>query len=216
MADGHVADYFIVSTHSKDGLTFVLISADQEGVTIEKEFMMDSRYYAKVHFADVSVASSVVLGKPSSQRAIASDITDVASALISAELVGLMSEAFERTVEYLKERRQFDKAIGSFQGLQHRAADLYGEIENCKSITIKALDALDARDGLAPAYCSMAKAKCTKVAQHTTNEGVQMFGGIGMTDDEEIGFFLKRARVAAQQFGGLAYHVDRFAKMSGY
>ncbi len=216
VADGHVADHFIISAHGKDGLVFVLVAADQAGITIEKEFLMDSRYYARVSFSGVALEPSVILGNPKSQKAISADITSVANALLSAELVGVMTEAFERTVDYLKERRQFDKAIGSFQGLQHRAADLYGEIENCKSISIKALDALDTGDAIAPAYCSMAKAKCVKVAQLATNEGVQMFGGIGMTDDEEIGFFLKRARVAAQQFGGMAYHVDRYAKMHGY
>lgn len=216
VADGHIADHYIVSAKGQDGLTFVLIDATQDGISIDKEFMMDSRYYARITFSDVSVKASAVLGSPSSQRAISADITNVASALLSAELVGVMSESLTRTVDYLKERRQFDKAIGSFQALQHRAADLYGEIENCKSIAIKALDALDEKDGLAPAFCSMAKAKCVKVAQLATNEGVQMFGGIGMTDDEEIGFFMKRARVAAQQFGGMAYHVDRYARMSGY
>lgn len=214
VADGHIADHLIVAAHSKDGLQYVVVPADAEGVTIEKEFMMDSRYYSKVTFTEVALRSSNLLGSPKDK--ISASITNVASALLSAELVGLMTEAFERTIDYLKERRQFDAAIGSFQGIQHRAAHLYGEIENCKSISIKALDALDENDALAPAFCSMAKAKCVKVAQLATNEGVQMFGGIGMTDDEEIGFFLKRARVASQQFGGYAYHVDRYARMSGY
>jgi len=215
VADAHIADHFIVSAHGKDGLVHVLVPANIEGVNVKKEFMMDARYYGKVTFTEVPLKSFAVIGSAKG-KLLANDITNVANALISAELVGLMSEAFERTMDYLKERRQFDKAIGSFQGLQHRAAHLFGEIENSRSIMIKALDALDQGDALAAAYSSMAKAKCVKTANLATNEGVQMFGGIGMTDDEEIGFFMKRARVAAQQFGGYSYHADRFARMSGY
>ena len=100
--------------------------------------------------------------------------------------------------------------------MQHRAADLYGEIEVAKSLVLRAVDALQEEDITAAAICSMAKAKTAKVAQVATNEGVQMFGGIGMTDDEEIGFFLKRARVAIALFGNYSYHLNRFAKMSGY
>ena len=202
--------------HGKDGQSVVMIDCNSEGITIEKEFMMDSRYYCWIIFDNVLISESAIIGVSGKGKKVTTDITNITNALLSSELVGLMSEAFERTVDYLKERRQFDRAIGSFQGLQHRAAHLYGEIENAKSISIKALDALDNNDFLAPAYCSMAKAKCTSVAQLATNEGIQMFGGIGMTDEEEIGFFLKRARVAAQQFGGHSFHVDRFAQMSGY
>jgi len=178
--------------------------------------MMDSRFYSKVKLENVSVNSTSILGDEGKGMKVINDITNMANALLSNELVGVMSEAFDRTIDYLKERRQFDKEIGSFQALQHRAADLYGEIEIAKSLAIKALDAIDEDNFMAPAICSMAKAKCAKVSQLATNEGVQMFGGIGMTDDEEIGFFMKRARVASQLYGGYAYHVDRYASMNGY
>ena len=216
VADGHAAASFIVTANTDEGVTAFLIGKDVAGVSIDKEFMMDSRYYSKLKLENVSVPSSSVLGGAGKGKKVANDVTNMANALISNELVGVMSEAFDRTVAYLKERRQFEKEIGSFQGLQHRAADLYGEIEIAKSLAIKALDAIDEADFMAPAICSMAKAKCVKVSQLATNEGVQMFGGIGMTDDEEIGFFMKRARVASQQYGGYAYHVDRFATMNGY
>ncbi len=214
--DAHVANQFLVTAATEKGITVFLIDSATEGLTIEKEFLMDSRFYSKLSFENVNVSSAQIVGEIDKGSKIIDTIVNSANALLSAELVGIMSEAFERTIEYLKERRQFDKAIGSFQGLQHRAADLYGEIEIAKSLTIKALDALDENNFMAPAFCSMAKVKCIKVAQLSTNEGIQMFGGIGMTDDEEIGFFLKRARVVAQLFGGLSYHLDRFAKMSGY
>lgn len=215
VVDGHVADYYLVNVNSDEGVYVVLVEANEVGVSVQKEQMMDARFYGCVSFDKTVVKDNCAFDVKQSKN-ILSDITNISNALLSSELIGLMSEAFERTIEYLKERRQFDRIIGSFQGLQHRAADLYGEIEVAKSLTIKTLDALDESDFLAPALCSMAKAKTSKVAQLATNEGVQMFGGIGMTDDEEIGFFLKRARVVAQLFGGYSYHLNRYAKMSGY
>ncbi len=215
VADAHVADHFLVSYNTDNGVEVVLIDAKSQGVSISKEFYMDSRFYSTVTFDQVAVDEKEVLSAGKG-KSVVSYITNCASILISSELIGLMTEAFERTIAYLKERRQFDKVIGSFQGLQHRAADLYGEIEVAKSIVLKAVDALDENDIMAPALCSMAMAKTSKVAKTATNEGVQMYGGIGMTDDEEIGFFLKRARVAASLFGGYTYHLNRFAKMSGY
>lgn len=216
VSDAHMADSMIVSAQTNDGLSTFLINTDLAGVSMEPIQLMDTRYYSDVHFDHVEIDGTDLLGKSGKGATIINDLTSLSNALLSAELVGLMSEAFDRTIDYLKERRQFDKEIGSFQGLQHRAADLYGEIEVTKSIAYKAMMAIDSNDFMAPAFCSMAKARACKTSQLATNEGVQMFGGIGMTDDEEIGFFLKRARVASQLFGGHSYHVDRFAKMSGY
>lgn len=216
VADAHVAGQFIVNAKTDDGISIFIVDAQADGVKVSKDLMMDARYYGSVVLSDVKVSSDQILGEVGKGKKIIHAITDVANALIAAELLGLMTEAFERTVAYLKERRQFDRVIGTFQALQHRAAQMYSELEIAKSLVIKALDAIDEGDFMAPAICSMAKAKCCKVAQLVTNEGVQMYGGIGMTDDEEIGFFMKRARVAVQQYGSLTYHLDRFATMSGY
>jgi len=216
VSDAHSAGHFIISALHNDALCYFLIDSKTEGISIEKEFFMDSRYYSKVHLNGVKVTEAMQVGTGGTAKEIAEQITNIASVLISHELVGLMSEAFERTLAYLKERKQFGVTIGSFQALQHRAADTYGEIEIAKSLAIKACMALEAGDANASALCSAAKAKCAKISQLVTNEGVQLFGGIGMTDDEEIGFFMKRARVAAQLYGSYSYHVDRFARISGY
>ena len=141
---------------------------------------------------------------------------DIANIGLAAELLGVATEAFERTVEYLKERKQFGKVIGSFQGLQHRAAELFAELELARSIVLKALQAIDADDPQLPLLASAAKAKLCEVAQRATNEGIQMHGGIGMTDEYDIGFFIKRARVAQHTFGDYNYHLDRFAQLSGF
>ncbi len=216
VADAHTADHLIISAMDGDEVCFYLIDAASDGVRIEKEFFMDSRFYSKVHLNNVSISGGMKIGKSGEGLQVADHITNLASVLIANELVGLMSEAFERTLAYLKERKQFGVTIGSFQALQHRAADTYGEIEIAKSLAAKACMALEAGDVSASAICSAAKAKCAKISQVVTNEGVQMYGGIGMTDDEEIGFFMKRARVAAQLFGNYSFHVDRFATINGY
>ena len=117
---------------------------------------------------------------------------------------------------YLKERTQFGRIIGTFQGLQHRAAELFAELELARSIVLKALHAVDNGDEDLSLLASAAKAKLCEVAQRASNEGIQMHGGIGMTDEHEIGFFIKRARVAQHTFGDYNYHLDRYAKLAGF
>ena len=134
----------------------------------------------------------------------------------SAELLGVALEAFERTLAYLKERKQFGVPIGSFQALQHRAAILFGEIEICKSLVLHALQQLDADAGGTSERASMTKAKIADTAIRVTAEAIQMHGGIGMTDQFDIGFFYKRARILETMLGGRYYHLDRYARRRGY
>ena len=119
-------------------------------------------------------------------------------------------------MQYLKTRSQFGVKIGSFQALQHRAANLWAEIELGKSIVLKALRSLDEIDKDINKIASMAKTKTSKIAENATNEGIQMHGGIGMTDEFYIGFYLKRAKVSQMLFGDWKYHLDRAAYLSGY
>ena len=135
---------------------------------------------------------------------------------MAAEMLGIAQETFDRTVEYLKERKQFGVPIGVFQALQHRAAILFGEIELCKSVVLKALQAIDEDSAELPILSSLAKAKCGQAACLATAEAIQMHGGIGMTDDFEIGFFIKRWRALNQQLGDSRFHLDRFARLKGY
>jgi acyl-CoA dehydrogenase len=130
--------------------------------------------------------------------------------------LGVAAESFERTLGYLREREQFGVKIGSFQALQHRAAHLFCEIELLRSVVLRALQALDAGESNTPLLVCLAKARASEVARIATNEAVQMHGGIGMTDEFDIGFFMKRARAAAETFGDAFYHTDRYAQMSGY
>jgi acyl-CoA dehydrogenase len=116
----------------------------------------------------------------------------------------------------MKERKQFGALIGSFQALQHRTAHWWSEVELCKSVVLKIMQSLDQGDVKSPALASIAKAKLCEVAELSTNEAIQMHGGIGMTDEYEIGFFIKRARPAQMLYGDYNYHANRFALISGY
>ena len=216
--DGHVADKLIVSArkNSKSGISLFLVDAKAKGVTIDRTIMMDSRNAANITLKSVKVKEADLIGTEGEGLAILEKTMDIARIGLAAEMLGTMQEAFERTIAYLKERQQFGVPIGVFQGLQHRAAHMYCEIENCKSVVIAALQAVDADSPKVPMLASLAKAKLGEVLQLVTNEAIQMFGGIGMTDDEEIGFFLKRARVVQQTLGDYNYHLDRYAKMNGY
>ena len=219
---GQVAEYFIVSTrtkghsNSKKGISLFLVPASGEGITVSKAVLMDSRVYAHITFENVKVSEGDLLGEMDKAYKPLQKTMDIAAIGVSAELLGIIQEAFDRTLKYLKERQQFGKVIGSFQALQHRAAVMYSEIEICKSLVIKSLQAIDEDSFMLSALASMTKAKCCKIAQLVTNEGVQLFGGIGMTDDEDIGLFLKRARVAMELYGNYNYHLDRFATLNAY
>jgi alkylation response protein AidB-like acyl-CoA dehydrogenase len=131
-------------------------------------------------------------------------------------MVGLSEEVFGRTVGYLKERKQFGKSIGEFQALQHRAAQLYIDIEITRAAVLKALQTLDNHFENAGAAVAVAKARAGSTATLAVQEGVQMHGGMGMTDQFDIGFFMKRARVCQELFGDSNFHADQLAKMKSY
>lgn len=220
--DGHIAQQLIVvartsgDAQDEAGISLFLVDANAQGLSIERTSMVDSRNAAKITLNNVNVPAEALLGAQDEGYAALSKVLDIANVCLSAELLGIISEAFERTVNYLKERKQFGIPIGAFQGLQHRAADMFCEIELCQSVVFKALIAIDTDSKDLPLLASLAKAKTSEIATLVTNEGIQMFGGIGMTDDEEIGFFIKRARVLQRTFGGHSYHADRFASLKGF
>jgi acyl-CoA dehydrogenase len=216
--DGNIADKFIVSAkkNSKSGLSLFIVDAKAKGVSIEKQTMMDSRNAVTVTFKSVKAAETDLLGEEGKAEMALNKALDIARIGLSAEMLGSMQEAFDRTIAYLKERQQFGVPIGIFQGLQHRAADMYCEIEICKSLVIKSLQAVDKDSRALAIYASMTKAKVSEILKLVSNESIQMFGGIGMTDEEEIGFFMKRARVAQRTFGDANYHLDRFASLNGF
>jgi alkylation response protein AidB-like acyl-CoA dehydrogenase len=220
--DGHVADTLIVVARTsgeeagRRGITLFLVPGSAAGVSRKRSIMVDSRNAARITLENVAVGPEAVLGPVDGGADLLDQILDAARAGLAAEMLGSSAEAFERTVQYLKDRKQFGVPIGSFQALKHRAAEMYCEVELTRSAVTAALDALDTGANDASLLVSLAKCKANQTARLTGDEGIQMHGGIGMTDEHEIGFFLKRARVAEQTFGDAAFHRDRYAALSGY
>jgi alkylation response protein AidB-like acyl-CoA dehydrogenase len=222
VADGALANKLIVVARTggkpgeTDGLSLFIVDRDVAGLKASETLNVDSRIISDFEFKDVKVDAGALLGEagrawPALERAL-----DLGAVCSAAELLGIAQESFERTISYLKERKQFGMLIGSFQALQHRAAQLFCEIELVRSAVLAALQAIDADDPDRAVKVSMAKAKADKTAKLSVNEAVQMHGGIGMTDEFDIGFFMKRAAVARQAYGDAYYHADRFAKLRGY
>jgi alkylation response protein AidB-like acyl-CoA dehydrogenase len=219
VADAVGADAFLVvlrDGNDGDGYSVALVEADAPGLTVRRCALVDARQYGALNFSAVEISEGALLGQAGSARGGLERALDIATVGIAAELLGLSLEAFERTMSYLRERRQFGRVIGSFQGLQHRAADLFAELELSRSIVLKALQAIDSGDDDLPRLASAAKAKLCEVATRASNEGIQMHGGVGMTDEYDIGLFLKRARVLQHWLGDQNYHLDRFARLSGF
>lgn len=222
VVDGHTADLLIVAARSggnpgeSDGLTLFAIDAKATGIAIERTAMVDAHNAARIVFDNVAVDADSVLGEIDQGSVLLNRVLDVGRAAVAAELVGLSDEVFGRTVTYLKERKQFGKLIGEFQALQHRAAHLYTEIEVARAAAMKALQLLDADAPGASAMVAVAKAKAGTTATLAVQEGVQMHGGMGMTDQFDIGFFMKRARVCQELLGDSNYHADQLARLKSY
>ena len=214
--DGHFADTYIVSAKTGDGVSLFLVPANARGIAVETYRVLDTHFAARVCFDQVEVSKRDLLGSFDDGIRTLDYALDVGRAGASAELLGVALEAFERTVQYLKERKQFGVPIGSFQALQHRAAHLFTELELCKSLVIKTLQSLDEQADADAELVSLTKSKLGEIAFLATTEAIQMHGGIGMTDDFDIGFFLKRCRILEQLYGDHYYHLDRFARLRGY
>jgi len=217
--DAHVADHLIVSARTGvKGLTLFLVAADTPGISIERQSRIDSRNVAVLRLDDVRVDADAVVGDVDGGADLLARVVDRATIGLTAEMLGSMQAAFEMTNAYLKTRVQFGVPIGSFQALKHRAAKMYIELELARSAVMGAHRALDERrdDKTIAKLASLAKARCSDTFVLVGNECVQMHGGIGVTDEADIGFFLKRARVAEMTFGDAAFHRDRTARLEGY
>ena len=218
--DGHVADKLIVVARRTDpvdspsSLALFLVDRETKGLEAEALHMVDHRNLAHLHFHDVQVPASAEL--PHADASVLEQILDRARACLAAEMMGSIDEVFERTLSYLRERTQFGVRIGSFQALKHRAARLYTEIELTRSSVAGALAAIDGGASDTPALCALAKLRANELSRLAGNEAIQMHGGIGVTDELDIGLFVKRSRTSMQQFGDSRYLRDRFARLSGY
>jgi len=220
--DGAAADALIVSARSAGaagdaaGITLFLVPGDAKGLSRVRQQRVDSRGAALVKLEGVTLGAASVVGAPGTGGDLLESVVDRATVGLCAEMLGSMAQAFERTLTYLKQRIQFGVPIGSFQALKHRAAQCFIEIELARSTVMAAARAVDAGEADAARLVSLAKARCSDAGVLIANEALQMHGGIGMTDEHDIGFYLKRARVAELTFGDAAFHRDRWARLSGY
>ncbi|TDJ40937.1 MAG: acyl-CoA dehydrogenase [Gammaproteobacteria bacterium] len=220
--DGESADLLVVaartggSTGDRDGLTLFLVASDVPGLTLKRNVLLDSRCAVNIELDNVRVESNSVLGAPGTGADVLDEVFARAAVALSAEMLGGIQESFDRTVEYLKERDQFGVKIGTFQGLKHRAARWFCEVELTRSIVMDALRAIDEQREQQAMLASACKARASDTYRLCGKEGIQMHGGMGVTDEADIGFFMKRARVSELLLGDSTYHRNRFAELGGY
>ena len=222
VVQGASADMIVTAARTRgspgdtEGLTLFAVPRDAVGIGIDNAALVDSSKAARLQFNDVQLDADAVIGDVDGGWAPLSAALAAGRAGAAAELVGVGSGASAMTLDYLRQRKQFGKHIGEFQALQHRAAHLYTEIEIARAAAFKAAQLIDSGDEGAELYVSVAKAKAADVAALAVREGVQMHGGIGMTDEHDIGLFMKREAVLGEMFGDVFYHRNRVAALSGY
>ena len=222
VVDGASADILIVLARTsgvkgdKAGLTLFIVDANHTGVEIIKTDMADCRNYANIVLDNVTISKDALLGDQESGGEAIDKILDEGRIALSAEMLGNSEAAFEMTLNYLKERKQFGVLIGTFQALQHRAAEMFCEIELTKSAVMAAMQGADENNNDLQRMASLAKSIAGETLYLVSNESVQMHGGIGVTDEYDIGFYMKRARVAEVIFGGANFHQERYANLSNF
>jgi len=219
--EGMAADVLVVAARTSGkagddkGLTLFLVPANAKGLSRKRRELIDSRGYADVKFDNVEVGANAVLGQVDNGSGLLTKVLDRVYASIAAEEIGVALQAFETTVEYMKTRVQFGQTIGSFQALQHRAANLFTQIQLARPTVDEALTAIDNDAPDVSEMASLAKAVANDLVNLVTREMIQLHGGIGMTDAHDAGFYIKRARTLEASFGSSAYHRERFARLKG-
>jgi len=222
VVNGHVADMLIVVARTAgakgetDGLTLFAVPRESAGLTADPRRLVDASLASRMTFEGVEVDADAVIGEVDGGWGPLNKLLDAGRVGASAELLGVGGAAMDMTVDYLKQRKQFGKLIGEFQALQHRAAHLYGEMEVARATVLKAAQLLDADDPRGELAVAVAKAKTGRAVALAVQEGIQMHGGIGMTDEYDIGLYMKRDRALGELFGDANYHTDRLARLKGY
>jgi alkylation response protein AidB-like acyl-CoA dehydrogenase len=213
---GASADMMIVAAKTEGGITMFAVEKDAKGMSMDAVRLVDSAVAAHVTFDGVELTADAVIGEVDQGGEVLDRLLRAGRIGAAAETVGVGAGAMDITVTYLKERKQFGQYIGEFQGLQHRAAHLYSEMEIARASVLKAQQMLDEGADGTDMMVSVAKAKAGRTTNLSVREGVQMHGGVGMTDEYDIGLYMKRDRTLAEFFGDANYHIERVARMHGY
>lgn len=222
VVQGASADMLIVAARTsgsdddQDGLTLFAVPKDAANMSHDPVRLVDSSVATHTKFEGVELDGDSVIGEVDNGREVLNAMLTAGRIGAAAEGVGVARGAMDMTVDYLKQRKQFGTLIGEFQGLQHRASHLYSEVEIARAVVIKAQQLLDGNSESAELMSSVAKAKVAKVSGLAVKEGVQMHGGIGMTDEYDIGLYMKRDRALQEFLGDAYFHANRVAEMSGY
>ena len=219
--EGAIADAFVVAARTSGsdgdeaGISLFLVSGDTQGISRSPLTMADSRGYADLTFDNVQVNADALLGSADDGFEALDTVLDRARAGLAAEMLGTAAESFDRTLDYLKNREQFGQVIGSFQALGHRAATHFMNMELARSCVEGALAAIDDEADNVRAMVSLAKCQVGDFLHEMSNDMIQMHGGIGMTDEFDAGFFLKRARTTETAFGNQGFHRSRYVAEFG-
>jgi alkylation response protein AidB-like acyl-CoA dehydrogenase len=222
VANGHVADLFVVAARTSEraedaeGVTLFVVERGAKGLEAAPARLIDAGLASRLRFEGVEVDADAVIGEVDGGRVSLARMLNAVRVGSASELLGVGTGAMALTVDYLKTRKQFGQPIGAFQALQHRTAHLYSEMEVARSAALKAEQLLDAGDPEAERAVHVAKAMAGLAATLAVQEGVQMHGGVGMTDAFDIGLYMKRCRVLAEMFGDADYHADALARLDGY
>ncbi len=218
--DGSAADKFVISArtsgavYDREGITLFIIDKDADGVTITPVKTMDGRNAATIELNRVSVTEGDIIGEVDHGYNLMSDAIDQATAGLCAEMIGGMKATLKLTVRHLSDRIQFGKHLGSFQALQHKSADMLINQELATSAVYYAMASMVEKSDERVSAVSIAKAKCSQAYMENTKSAIQLFGAFGFTNEADIGFFFKRAKVAEILFGDCDYHYDRYLKLN--
>ena len=222
VVQGGSADTLIVAARTSGsagddkGLTLFAVDANAQGLSKNSVRLVDSAMAAHLEFDGVLVDADAVIGEVDEGDAVLRRLLNAGRSGAAAETLGVGSGAMDITVDYIKGRKQFGALIGSFQALQHRIAHLYSEMEIARATVLKAQQMLDEGSSKAELMVSVAKAKAGKATALSVKEGVQMHGGVGMTDEYDIGLYMKRDRALQEFMGDVNYHTNLVAEMHGY
>lgn len=214
--NGGTADTLIVSVRTggeqrdESGITLLIVPANAAGVSVRSYPTLDGHRAAEVQFSNVSVPASARLGEEGKGLAVLQQVADTANLALCAEAVGMMEKLYKETVEYTKTRKQFGVAIAVFQALQHRMVDMFTLHAECKSLLLRAVMTAAVNDPEARRNISALKYAIATKGQKVAHEAVQIFGGMGMTDEMSVGMYLKRINVINTLFGNGDYHLQRF------
>ncbi|WP_316163842.1 pimeloyl-CoA dehydrogenase small subunit [Bradyrhizobium sp. SZCCHNRI20481] len=220
--NGENADTLIVTARTsggqrdKSGIGVFIVPADAKGVTRKGYPTQDGLHAADITFTGVEIGADSVIGDPANALPLIERVVDEARIALCAEAVGLMDESLKTTVEYIKTRKQFGVAIGSFQSLQHRASDMFVALEQARSMSMFATMAAEFDDAKERATSiAAAKVQIGKSAKFVGQQSIQLHGGIGMTMEAKIGHYFKRLSMIETTFGDTDYHMRRVSEAGG-